>query len=409
MVRAVVSRTLTLMATEASARNRHRPFIGPPGPARRAVRRVASPLCDEGRIQSGRLMSSALTPLVGTSTVGHLRTCGTDMSATESTHQGDAQGSGDTGLLDAHAFTYSVVIPVFNSGDIVGETVDTIVKTFQNLGLRYEVILVNDGSGDRSWEIIAQLARTTPNVIALNLLRNVGQHSANLAGFREATGDYVITMDDDMQNPPDQLPVLIGAAMSGSDLVFGKFETKQAAGYRRLGSKMISAINRRIFGQPPDLAVSNFRILRRDVVDRICSSHTAYPYITGQALMYSSNRSHVPVRHDPRKAGASTYSMVRIFRLLFTILFSYSLFPLRLAAGIGFVIALGSFALGGVYIGIGLFSESQVRGWTSMVVLLALFNGVTIALLSMLGEYVVRTLNAVSSHQSYHVVARVRQ
>lgn len=330
------------------------------------------------------------------------------MSATEPTYQDDARRSDDTGL-DAHAFLYSVVIPVFNSQDIVGETVDTIVKTFENLGLRYELILVNDGSGDRSWDVIAQRARANPNIVALDLLRNVGQHSANLAGFREATGDYVITMDDDMQNPPDQLPVLIDAAMTGRDLVFGRFESKQAAGYRRLGSRLIGTINRRIFGQPPDLVVSNFRILRRDVVDRICASRTAYPYITGQALMYSSNRAHVPVRHDPRKVGSSNYNLLRIVRLVLTILFSYSLFPLRLAAGIGFAIALGSFALGGIYLGLGLFSDSRVQGWTSLVVLLSLFNGVTIALLSMLGEYVVRTLNAVSAHDTYHVVARVRR
>jgi glycosyltransferase involved in cell wall biosynthesis len=330
------------------------------------------------------------------------------MSATESTYQDNSRGSEGTGL-DAHAFLYSVVIPVFNSQDIVGETVDTIVKTFENLGLRYELILVNDGSGDRSWDVITQRARANPNIVALDLLRNVGQHSANLAGFREATGDYVITMDDDMQNPPDQLPVLIDAAMTGRDLVFGKFESKQAAGYRRLGSRLIGAINRRIFGQPPDLVVSNFRILRRDVVDRICASRTAYPYITGQALMYSSNRVHVPVRHDPRRVGSSNYNLVRIVRLVLTILFSYSLFPLRLAAGVGFAIALGSFALGGIYLALGMFSDSRVEGWTTLVVLLSLFNGVTIALLSMLGEYVVRTLNAVSAHETYHVVARVRR
>ena len=120
--------------------------------------------------------------------------------------------------------------------------------------------------------------------------------------------------------------------MNGYDVVFGKFERKQAAGYRRLGSKLISMINRRIFGQPPDLAVSNFRILRRDVVDRICASRTAHPYITGQALMYSSNRANVPVRHEPRPVGKSNYSLMRILRLVFTILFSYSSYPLRAAA-----------------------------------------------------------------------------
>jgi polyisoprenyl-phosphate glycosyltransferase len=310
-------------------------------------------------------------------------------------------------LFDRHAFTYSIVIPVFNSVDIVGETVDRVVDVFEKEGLSYELILVNDGSHDGSWNVIAEKARGNTCIIALDLLRNYGQHHANLAGLREASGDYVITMDDDLQNPPDQALVLIDEAMCGRDLVFGQFEQKQAARHRQLGSKAISMINRRIFGQPPDLAISNFRIMRRDVVDRICSSRTAHPYITGQALLYSSNRSHVAVRHERRPVGSSNYSFVRIVRLVLTILFSYSSFPLRLAALMGFAIAGLSFVLGAVYLVLGFIGGTQVAGWTTLVVLLAIFNGFTIALLSMLGEYVMRTLNAVSAQDTYHISQRV--
>jgi len=302
---------------------------------------------------------------------------------------------------------YSVVIPVYNSVRQVANTVDAIVAEMQRQELRYELILVNDGSQDGSWQVVAGKARELPNIIAVNLLRNYGQHNANLAGFREATGDYVITMDDDMQNPPDQIRVLIDEAMRGRDVVFGAFETKQAAGYRRLGSSLIGRINRRVFGQPADLVVSNFRILRRDVVDRICAPRTAYPYITGQALMYSSNRANVSVRHDPARVSKSRYSSRRILRLVLTILFSYSLFPLRAAAAGGFIFSILSFLLGGAYLIHGLVTDTAVPGWTSLVVLTAVFNGVTIALLSMLGEYVVRTLNAVSAQETYHVVERV--
>lgn len=310
-------------------------------------------------------------------------------------------------LLDRSRYRYSLVVPVFNSAEIVGTTVDRIVQTFEDAGLDYEVILVNDGSRDGSWEVIAERARTHPRVVALDMLRNYGQHNANLAGFREATGDYVITLDDDLQNPPDQALLLIDEAMTGRDVVFGQFERKQAAGYRRLGSDVIGMMNRRIFGQPNDLAVSNFRILRRDVVDRICASRTAHPYITGQALLYSSNRSNVMVRHEPRTVGKSQYSLTRILRLVFTILFSYSSFPLRITALAGFAVAGIAFLIGLVYLLRGAFFGSSVEGWTSMVVLLAVFNGFIIGMLSMLGEYVVRTLNAVSAEESYHVVNRV--
>lgn len=330
-----------------------------------------------------------------------------DDSGDESTSLTPLTKSAPSSRRDRHAFTYSVVIPVFNSQEIVATTVHGLVAVFEDAGLTYEIVLVNDGSGDRSWDVIADLARRNSHIVALNLLRNYGQHNANLAGLREVTGDYVITMDDDGQNPPDQVLRLIDTAMDGHDLVFGEFERKQAAGYRRLGSKVISMINRRIFGQPKDLVVSNFRIMRRDVADRIARSNTAYPYITGQALLYSSDRAHVSVRHERRAVGSSHYSLIKIIRLVMTILFSYSSYPLRLAAAVGFAISMISFLLGGVYLLRGVFGDTEVEGWTTMVVLLAMFNGFTIALLSMLGEYVVRTLNAVSVHETSHVVERI--
>jgi glycosyltransferase involved in cell wall biosynthesis len=315
-------------------------------------------------------------------------------------------GQHDAGL-DRSSFTYSVVIPVFNSEKVVGTTVDRVVEVFAGAGLDLELILVNDGSPDRSWDVIRAKAEQYPQVVALDLLHNYGQHHANLAGLRESHGDYVITMDDDLQNPPEEALTLIDAAMRGHDLVFGEFIRKQAAPYRRLGSKMIDLLNRRIFGQPADLSVSNYRIIRRDVVDRICASRTAYPYITGQALLYSHDRAHVPVRHDPRPVGRSTYSTLRIMRLVLTILFSYSSFPLRALAFVGFLISFGSLLLGGWFLVQGLLGNTVVKGWTTTVVLLSLFNGFTIALMSMLGEYVVRTLNTVSTEDSYHVVNRV--
>ena len=304
---------------------------------------------------------------------------------------------------------YSVVIPVFESAGIVAATVKDVLDTFARAGLDLELVLVNDGSKDNSWQVISDLARADERVVALNLLHNYGQHYANMAGLNECTGDYVVTMDDDGQNPPDQALLLLRAAVEGGhDVVFGQFEQKQAKGYRRLGTKVIDRINRRIFAQPPDLVVSNFRVLRRDVVERICDSRTAYPYITGQALMFSRDRANVMVRHEPRRGGgSSTYSLVRIARLVLTILFSYSVFPLRAAAVVGFVMAGISFLIGLFYLCAGLFGDTRVPGWTTVVVLLAIFNGITIALLSMVGEYVVRTLNTVSSTKSFHVVERV--
>ena len=145
-----------------------------------------------------------------------------------------------------------------------------------------------------------------------------------------------------------------------------RFERKQAPGYRRLGSRLIALVNRRIFAQPPGLTVSNLRILRRDVVDRICDSRTAHPYITGQALMYSRDPADVLVRHDPRPVGTSNYGLTRILGLVFAILFSYSVFPLRAAAFVGFLVAVASFLLGAFYLVRSFVVETQVAGWTTI-------------------------------------------
>jgi hypothetical protein len=214
-------------------------------------------------------------------------------------------------------------------------------------------------------------------------------------------------MDDDLQNPPEEALKLIDQAMHGHDVVFGKFERKQSAGYRRIGTRLIGMVNRRIFLQPPDLVVSNHRILRRDVVDRICAARNAHPYITGQALLYSSNRANVTVRHESRPSGKSNYSLLRILSLVLTILFSYSSWPLRATALGGFAVAGLSFLLGGFYLLSSLWRETRVEGWTTLVVLVAVFSGLIIAMLSMIGEYVVRTLDAVSTRDSYHVSEKV--
>lgn len=306
--------------------------------------------------------------------------------------------------MNGHQAKYSVVIPVFNSEAIVGTTIDKTVSFFEREGLAYELILVNDGSPDRSWDVIRERALSDKNVIAVNLLKNYGQHMANICGLRHSTGDWVITMDDDLQNPPEEIAHLIRVAEEGHDVVFGRFETKRASMIRSLGSKAIGLINRRIFGQPRDLAVTNFRIMSRDVVARICASQSAFPYITGLALLNSRSPANVEVRHQPRAQGNSNYTIPRIARLVMTILFSYSLFPLRLTAVLGAIIAAMSFGIGGVYLALAAVRGTGVPGWTTVVVLLAFLNGVTILMLSMLGEYTIRTLNQVSNSEPYHVV-----
>ena len=298
---------------------------------------------------------------------------------------------------------YSVVIPVFNSEAIVGATIERTCAFFDEHDLDLELILVNDGSRDRSWQTIAEHAARDPRIVAIDLLRNSGQHTANYCGIRHATGDFVVTMDDDLQNPPEEIVHLIAKAAAGHDLVMGRFRQKRHSLFRRWGSGMILLINRRIFHQPHDLVASNFRLIRRDVVDRICAYRTTFPYITGLALMFAHSPANVDVEHHPRTVGQSNYDLLRIARLVMRILFSYSSFPLRLVAMTGIVIAASSFVLGSFYIVKNLFGNVEVAGWTTLVVLLSFFNGVTLLILGMLGEYVIRLLQQTSTDSGYHV------
>ncbi len=303
---------------------------------------------------------------------------------------------------------YSVVIPVYKSANIVGDTIDQTVTFFEKHNLAYELILINDGSPDQSWDVLREKAGANPHLIAINFLRNYGQHTAVFCGLQHSSGDYVITIDDDLQNPPEEIIHLIEKAKAGHDLVFGQFRAKQHAGYRRLGTRIIGAINTRIFHKPDDLSLTNFRMIRRDVVDRMCQYRTGYPYIPGLALMFSANAANVLVEHRLRPVGKSNYNLLKIAELVMRILFNYSSYPLRVVSFIGGIIAVLSFLLGIYFLVKALFVGTTVPGWASVVVLLAFFNGITILILSMLGEYTIRLLNQTSQAQSYYIKEVVR-
>ena len=303
---------------------------------------------------------------------------------------------------------YSVVIPVFNSDAVVGVTVNRTVGFFRNEALDFEIILVNDGSSDTSWNVIEQKAREYSEVVAVNLLHNYGQHVANLCGFSLCTGDYVITMDDDLQNPPEEIRKLIDKAAEGYDLVIGRFKEKKHSLARRMGSHVVGLINRKVFNSPKGLVLSNFRLIRKDVVQRVCSYKASYPYIPGLVIMFSSRRANVLVEHNKREAGKSNYNVWRIAKLLSEILFNYSSYPLRIVAGVGLVTALISFMLSVFYLMVSVFAGTNVPGWTTVVVLLSFFNGMTLFVLGMVGEYLVRLINQTSRTDPYHIQEVVR-
>jgi glycosyltransferase involved in cell wall biosynthesis len=304
---------------------------------------------------------------------------------------------------DSQSEKYSVVIPVYNSAPLVGQTIDQVVDFFEGQGWAYELILVNDGSRDASWPVLREKSAEHPQIAAFNLLHNYGQHTAIYCGFERCTGDWVITLDDDLQNPPDQIVHLVEKAAEGHDVVYGRPRSKKHAWYRRLGSSLIALVNRRVFHCPPDIVPTNYRLIRRDVLDRIVNYNTPYPYITGLTIMFAASPANTWVEHRERPVGRSQYTLIRIVSLVMRLLFNYSAWPLRFITTIGASMAVASFVVGLYFLVRRLLGDIRVPGWTTIIVMLSFFNGISLLVLSMLGEYVVRLIQQTSSRQIYHV------
>ena len=313
-------------------------------------------------------------------------------------------------MIDKYTRLYSVIIPVYNSEQVVATTVREVLKVMEQWRLAVEIVLINDGSPDKSWSVIRELAQQHDQIVAINLQRNFGQHSAVLCGMAHATGDYQITMDDDLQNPPKELIKLIDHITStGDDLVFARFTAKRHAGYRRMGTKVINYINRKVFDKPKGLVLSNFRIFDKEVAKSAVRYKTYYPYIPGLLLMHAGRVSNVPTEHHARTIGGSNYSAAKIIQLVGRLLFNYSAYPLQLLTYVGFTVALFSFVFALFTIVKAYAIGSSVPGWTSLVVLLSLFNGITIGMLGMLGTYITRVLRELSTNSPYQVREIVSQ
>lgn len=301
----------------------------------------------------------------------------------------------------------SVVIPVFNSSELIKNTVDEVERSLNALNLSYEIILVNDGSTDNSWEVLKEIFQPQRNIVIVNLLKNYGQHSAIICGLDKAKGSYIVTMDDDLQNPPSEIEKLYRKISEGFDLVMAKFNSKKHAEYRKLGSRIVSFLNYKIFKKPRGISLTNFRIFTRQVAERVVGHNTFHPYIPGLLLMYSSSIANVTTDHKPRSIGKSNYSPRKIAKLVFRILFNYSVYPLNVLLTIGIIGALFSFFLAAYFIFKALLVGVSVPGWTTVVVLISFFNGILLLTLGIIGQYIVRIMNQIAQSKPYVIKEEV--
>ena len=291
----------------------------------------------------------------------------------------------------------SVVIPVFCSQSSLDSLNKKLMAELEQLDRPFEIVYVDDCSADESWHILQNLNKEHSGTVKIvRLLKNSGQHNALLCGFSIVTGDIVVTMDDDLQNPPREIGKLVAKIDEGYDLAIGSYAKKQHRRLRNIYGSFIDRLQRRMFSLPADFQLTSFRAMRRVVADNARNMIGVFPYITSMLLASSSLYCNVEVDHQPRASGKSNYSMRKNLRLAANLLFSYSSYPLYFVAFLCFLAFLFSIIFGGFTIYRVLAHGSSVPGWASTVVILTFFNGLILLCLLIYGIYISRLYQQIS-------------
>jgi glycosyltransferase involved in cell wall biosynthesis len=302
----------------------------------------------------------------------------------------------------------SIVIPVFNSEKSLKILLERIIAVMEDIRREFEVIFVDDCSQDNSWNILKSLKKEYPkNMKIIRLLNNSGQHNAVICGFSMVTGEVVVTMDDDLQNPPEEMPKLIEAIDKGYDLAIGAYDSKKHSGVRNFGGRMVDWVQKKIFGLPVDFSLTSFRAARRVIVDGVLKMGGVFPYVTSMLLSHTSKYTNVSVRHEPRKFGKSNYTFKRSFDLALNLIFSYSSYPLyfvALVASIAFLFAL-CYGLSVFYKA--LFHGISVPGWASIAIILSFFNASVLLCFLIFGMYLIRINQQVSQTKVKYEISEI--
>jgi glycosyltransferase involved in cell wall biosynthesis len=299
---------------------------------------------------------------------------------------------------------FSVVVPVYNSEKTLEELFLRLRDVFTSMEKSFEVVFVHDSGPDRSFEVLRELKSKFPDeVLAIDLFRNYGQQNAIMCGFNYCSGNYVITIDDDLQNPPEEIPKLFAKLNEGYDAVFGLYLNKQHKSYKNLGSKLIRKLNHKIFALKSNLNFSSYRLIKGDVVDLIKKQRTPFPYISGMILSVTNKIANENIEHHQRKFGSSNYNLKKLISLSFNLLINYSSLPLKFAGYFGLAISILGFLIGAFFFIQQIIKDSAPAGWTSLIVLTSLFNSVIFVILFIIGEYLSRILREIAKSDQYTV------
>lgn len=286
----------------------------------------------------------------------------------------------------------SVVIPVYKGAKTISKLVESLHEELQSYV--FEIILINDGSPDNSEKVCTELATIYPNINFISLRKNFGEFNAVMCGLNHVTAEYAVIIDDDFQNPPSEILKLLNKAKSANlDVVYSYYLEKKHHFFRNFGSWLVNRMTTKLLNKPADLYLSSFKLIKKEVIEEVIKYKGPYPYIDALIFRVTNNIGKIEVQHSERLEGESSYTVKKLVTLFMTILFDYSLYPVRIILSFGLVLILLSIFLIVLYI------FKIIPDWgLSMFVF---FGGVQLTSLGIIGEYVSKSFLSQSGTPQY--------
>ena len=297
----------------------------------------------------------------------------------------------------------SIVVPVYNEGSLVEELVSRLKSVCDGLNRSYEIVIVDDGSDDGSFEKLKRIKETDEALRLIRLTRNFGQQSAVLAGFRMSQGDIVVQLDSDLQNPPEEIPKLLTALTDDIDLVTTVHKKRQDGLLRVIGSKFLRGFGQMLFGESVKLNLSSFRAMRRSVIDKIETCRDRSRYMAVLMSWMGLPSVEIEVEHHARKKGETKYSFLTLFKLSWDLVTGYSSFPLRLVTYMGLFGAFMGFLMMAFLLYQRIANGILIEGFVVLSAVFAFFAGVQLLSIGFLGEYLGRVHSQIQGRPDYIV------
>ena len=281
---------------------------------------------------------------------------------------------------------YSIVIPVYNGAPYLEDLHKRLTDVLEKITHSYEIILVDDGSSDASWQVLCRLGQRDKKIKLIRLMKNFGQHNATLCGFRYSGGHYVITMDDDLQHPPEEIPKLISEIQKGYSLVYGRYDKKKHSLFRNLGSALSNKVLLNISDNKSYL--TSFRAIKGSLVKAV--RDFSYPSVIVDLwfmrVISKSDISYCEIQHE--ESATSNYHFGKLVQTAVNVMLNHTVIPIRIATFLGIFFSAVSFGLGFLFFGMYWLGHIDVSGFTTIVLLITFFFGILLFVMGIMGEYI---------------------